>query len=73
MSAAALASGDANFSTNDTSFSTIAALEGPAAIGVGRLATPPPPGLPSIEPAPMHVPALELSALPETPRERREE
>jgi hypothetical protein len=71
--AAALAAGDTNFSANDTSFSAIDALEGPAAIDVGGLAIPLPSGLRSIEPAPMHIPALELPALPETPRERREE
>jgi len=71
--AAALTSGDTNFSANVPTFSAIDALEGPAAIGVADLASPPPPGLRSIEPAPMHIPALELPALPETPRERREE
>jgi hypothetical protein len=57
----------------DTNFTAIAALEGPPSIAVGRLAGPQPPGLHSIEPAPMLVPALEVTALPETPRARREE
>ena len=51
----------------------IEALAGPASIAVGRLAEPPAPALSSIEPAPMHVEALEIPALSQTPRERREE
>jgi hypothetical protein len=57
----------------DTNFTAVDALAGPAGFAVERLADPPAPPLRSIEPAPLQIPALEVTALPETPRERREE
>jgi len=57
----------------DVNFTAIAALAGPQAIAIDRLADPLPPSMRSIEPAPLEIRALEVTALPETPRERREE
>jgi hypothetical protein len=57
----------------DTNFSAIAALAAPASIDVGRLQPPGTTALPSFAPEPMTIRALEVSALPEPPRERREE
>ena len=67
--AADAAGEDVNF----TAVEAVQALAGPEAIAVERLTGPPPPSLPSIEPAPLQIRALQVSALPETPRERREE
>jgi len=67
--AADAAGDDVNF----TAVETVQALAGPHAIALERLTEPPPPSLPSIEPAPLEIRALQVSALPETPRERREE
>jgi hypothetical protein len=67
--AADAAGDDVNF----TAVETVQALAGPESIAVPRLADAPPPALPSIEPAPLQIRALQVSALPETPRERREE
>jgi hypothetical protein len=57
----------------DVNFTAIAALAGPEAIAIERLADPLPSSMRSIEPAPLEIRALEVTALPETPRERREE
>jgi hypothetical protein len=57
----------------DTNFSAIAALSGPASIEVPRIQAPAAASLPSFAPEPMTIRALEVSALPETLRERREE
>jgi hypothetical protein len=57
----------------DTNFSAIAALAAPASIDIRRLQAPATTALPSFAPEPMTIRALEVSALPETPRERREE
>ena len=57
----------------DVNFSAIDALAGPQAIAIERLADPLPSSMRSIEPAPLQIPALEITAIPETPRERREE
>jgi hypothetical protein len=57
----------------DVNFTAIAALAGPPAIAIERLADPLPSSMRSIEPAPLQIPALEITALPEAPRERREE
>jgi hypothetical protein len=67
--AADAAGEDVNF----TSVEAVQALAEPEAIAVQRLTEPSPPSLPSIEPAPLEIRALQISALPETPRERREE
>jgi len=67
--AADAAGEDVNF----TSVEAVQALAGPEAIAVQRLTEPSPRSLPSIEPAPLEIRALQISALPETPRERREE
>ena len=67
--AATAAGEDVNFSAVET----VQALAGPETIAVERLIGPAPPSLPSIEPAPLQIRALQVSALPETPRERREE
>ena len=57
----------------DMNFTAIAALAGPQPIAIERLADPLPSSMRSIEPAPLEIRALEITALPETPRERREE
>ena len=57
----------------DTNFTAIGALAGPESIAIERLPDPLPSSIRSIEPAPLQIPALEITALPETPRERREE
>ena len=57
----------------DRNFSAIAALAGPPAIDVAGLEAPAAGALPSFAPEPMSIRALDVSALPETPRERREE
>jgi hypothetical protein len=57
----------------DVNFTAIDALAGPQSITIERLPDPLPPSMRSIEPAPLQIPALEITALPETPRERREE
>lgn len=57
----------------DVNFTAIAALAGPQSIAIERLADPVPSSMRSIEPAPLEIRALEVTALPETPRERREE
>ena len=57
----------------DVNFTAIAALAGPQAIAIERLADPLPSSMRSIEPAALEIRALEITALPETPRERREE
>lgn len=57
----------------DVNFTAIAALAGPESIAIERLADPLPPSMRSIEPAALEIRALEVTALPETPRERREE
>ena len=67
VDAAAVDAGD------DMNFTGISALAGPESIAVERLADPLPSLIRSIEPPPLQIPALEITALPETPRERREE
>lgn len=57
----------------DTNFTAIDALAGPESIAIERLADPLPSSMRSIEPAPLQIRALEITALPEAPRERREE
>lgn len=57
----------------DTNFTAIGALAGPESIAIDRLAGPLPPSIPSIEPVPLQIRALEITALPGAPRERREE
>jgi hypothetical protein len=51
----------------------VEALAGPAPLAVARLAGPPPPAVATIDVAPIQIRALEVNALTETPRERREE
>lgn len=63
----------ANAVAEDTNFTIVEALAGPASIAVERLTGPPEPTLRSIEPPPLQIRALEVNPLPETPRERREE
>ena len=48
-------------------------LPGPAPLGVARLTGPPAPAVTDVGVAPIQVRALEVNALTETPRERREE
>jgi hypothetical protein len=57
----------------DTNFTTVGALSAPESIVIEEVAAPPPPALGSIDPAPLQIRALEITALPEAPRERREE
>jgi hypothetical protein len=57
----------------DVNFTAVAALASPPSIALERLAEPAPASLPSIEPAPLEIRALQINALSETPRERREE
>lgn len=57
----------------DMNFTAIAALAGPESIAIERLADPLPSSMYSIEPAPLQIRAIEIAALQETPRERREE
>ena len=57
----------------DRNFTAIAALTGPSSIDVAGLDAPAAGDLPSFAPEPMSIRALDVSALPETPRERREE
>jgi hypothetical protein len=57
----------------DTNFTAIDALAGPESIAIERLPDPLPPSMRPIEPAPLQIRALEITALPEAPRERREE
>jgi hypothetical protein len=57
----------------DTNFTTVEPLGGPASIAIEQLARPQPPAMRSIEPPPLQISPLAVNALPETPRERREE
>ena len=57
----------------DVNFTAIDALAGPPALAIERLDDPLPSSMRSIEPAPLQIRAIEITALPETPRERREE
>lgn len=59
----------------DTTFSgdAIAALPGPAPLGVERLSGPEVPAVPRLGVAPIEIRALAVNAITETPRERREE
>lgn len=57
----------------DRHFTAIVALPGPSSIDVAGLEAPVTSALPSFAPEPMSIRALDVSALPETPRERREE
>jgi hypothetical protein len=52
---------------------SVEALPGPAPLGVARLTGPPAPSVTDVGVAPIQIRALEVNALPETPRERREE
>jgi hypothetical protein len=60
-------------SDEDVNFTAIDALAGPPALAIERLGDPLPSSMPSIEPAPLQIRAIEITALPDTPRERREE
>lgn len=51
----------------------IEALAGPAPLAVERLSGPPAPAVQTLDVAPIEIPALEVNAITETPRERREE
>jgi hypothetical protein len=51
----------------------VEALAGPEPIAIDRLAGPPAPSVTDLGVAPIQIRALELNALTETPRERREE
>jgi hypothetical protein len=55
-------------SVEDVNFATVEPLAGPHGIGVERLAEPAPSQMPSIEPAPLGIRALEVTALSETPQ-----
>ncbi len=59
----------------DTTFGgdAIAALHGPAPLGVERLSGPEIPAVPRLGVAPIEIRALAVNAITETPRERREE
>jgi hypothetical protein len=57
----------------EINFTTVEPLGGPASIAVERLARPEAAAMRSIEPAPLQISPLVVNALPETPRERREE
>ena len=51
----------------------VEALAGPHPIAIDRLAGPPPPSVSAVAVVPIQIRALEVNALTETPRERREE
>jgi hypothetical protein len=51
----------------------VAPLPGPAPLGVARLTGPLAPAVTDVGVAPIQIRALEVNALTETPRERREE
>ena len=51
----------------------VEALAGPHPIAIDRLSGPPPPSVSDVSVAPIQIRALEISALTETPPERREE
>jgi hypothetical protein len=51
----------------------VEALAGPAPLAVERLSGPPAPSIQNADVMPIQIRALEVNALPETPRERREE
>jgi hypothetical protein len=51
----------------------VEALPRPAPLSVERLAGPPAPTVQTLDVAPIEVRALEVNAITETPRERREE
>jgi len=57
----------------DGDFATVEPLAGPHAIDVARLPGPAATAMAAIEPAPIGIAPLEVTALSETPRERREE
>jgi hypothetical protein len=67
-----IAAASIDVDTEDTLFA-VAPLARPEALTIRELETPPPSLLRSTAPEPMHIRALEISALPETPRERHEE
>ena len=57
----------------DINFSAVEALAPPPSIAVANLPDPVPSSIRSIEPAALQIRPLEITALPEAPRERREE
>jgi len=63
----------ATMAAEDGADNALPPLEGPRSLVVPELARPGTVPLPSTAPEPMQVRALEITALPETPRERREE
>jgi len=60
-------------SAEDASENSVAPLSVPDSLVIPQLVTPPTPPLSSTAPEPIRIRALEINALPETPRERREE
>jgi len=59
--------------SDDVNFSTVAALSAPQSLELTRLQAPASVVLPSFAPQPMSIRALEVTALPGAPPERREE
>jgi hypothetical protein len=71
---AATATDDTIFSSEATSdFAVVTALTPPAPIVIEQIASPEPPRVASLDVAPLRLPALEVNALSEAPRERPEE